>query len=876
MASQGRLYASRVDEAINSGSYLARQQARWGIDQLPDIEGFHPEAPWHFSAPLEHVLDPSKPFSNKRVPCASSVDANNTWRTFSWDGHTWQEVPPAPENQTTVLVAALLNDRLRRVEEIKNLKLQNSSLRNEIEWLRHQVTRLTPTPPRRSIMPYVLLFVFLLFLFITSARAEITTSSTRSYSVEQILKTSEDLEAFIEHAKRIHFTKMVTDRSSDFLETRTMGLIDIYVDKLYRFWGYTGRSFQNDIVYTISTICSHYIWEIVSICLAVYTVFTDNNPFLSLTYLAVATCTGFKFALLSISPIHTTSSAVMAIIIGISYIIDPFCGLTVAMIQMIAIILCGMCMSDAAYITHLRSHFITFIVYCCVHALKVVGLNPNVVGVAVVIIRLISLLPASGANTIEIRNAEGKVVSKLTAWPGAIFRFVQRMKQKTMVRSQIAPMVRIQPAALCTIKTPESSGSGFFVTNYIATAGHVVGVHTVVTVHYNGSEYQANVKRHVNNKDICLIVLPTALQQVPRLKVAAKPDYSWVCVCAPDNDGAFVTTTTPGLAHDGAISYATPTKNGMSGAPVLDSNGHVLGVHQTNTGYTGGAVILTPSDVLDPPKVNNGKALLEEIESLKKQLAMKQCEMEDQDIVDLVRCAVQREFSILRAELNQSKGKTKKGRGRPLMMRHKKRRVRVWTEEDYKRLLEAGFTKEELRRIARDIINSYTRDDDDDEEKAPAGFPEWSDPDLSDDSSVWSIATEGYEDENYNDNNDEDWDRDKRHKEWDDSYDYEQCAPSKFGKRPRQANYSGRFDPGLVKQAMRETTKADRVILGEQINKVVKSIEKPDELGDALYHLDASAYESGLPLFLERVRPRPKPPRHPPPKVRQKSPPPSN
>ena len=150
-------------------------------------------------------------------------------------------------------------------------------------------------------------------------------------------------------------------------------------------------------------------------------------------------------------------------------------------------------------------------------------------------------------------------------------------------------------------------------------------------------------------------------------------------------------STTEGVCHGETISYACATRDGMSGAPVLDVNGNVLGVHQTNTGYTGGATVIRATDAA--PYIDENAALKKGIEELKKMLreqTMNQRSVQDNEVVGIVRAAVQREIGILRDELNscyqKKKGKNKKGRGaRHRMLR---RGQKFLTEEEYQELLD--------------------------------------------------------------------------------------------------------------------------------------------------------------------------------------------
>lgn len=454
------------------------------------------------------------------------------------------------------------------------------------------------------------------------------------------------------------------------------------------------------------------------------------------------------------------------------------------------------------------------------------------------------------------------------------------------LRTGMTPMVRIQPRALVRVKASDSQGTVFFCGNHIVTAGHVVSGEVSVSIVANGRSYQTTVTKFLDGKDIAFLKIPQELQATPRMKVSKKRDATWVCVVAPDGEGYFTTATTPGSTHADSISYATPTRNGMSGAPVLDVDGRVLGVHQTNTGYTGGAVILTQEDITPLPKESEVALLKARIAELEGKAALvdvglaspapacaigriNQCRtLSDDDVVQLVRAAVAREFLVLRDELNQAKGKTKKGRGKLKrlggVVRRKRQRGPAFTEEEYKELLEKGIDPETIREMAQELL--------DDESEAEAGFPEWSDPEFSDDDDVWELASQGSFDES--DSGDH---QSKR------SYDsdYEQklripkpgkcmevetknatvvynTEPRPSGPQPKRDFYEN-LDTNMDKDfflgtALETTTKADRIILNDEIAAVIRARDDPVAFKEAVYQLDMKAWDMGLGLFQKKPK----------------------
>nr|AOR51906.1 trypsin-like serine protease [Mamastrovirus 5] len=364
-----------------------------------------------------------------------------------------------------------------------------------------------------------------------------------------------------------------------------------------------------------------------------------------------------------------------------------------------------------------------------------------------------------------------------------------------------------------------------------------------------------------------------------RYKIAQQPDYSTVVVLAYSSNG-LVVSQAQGQCHGDTISYTVPTQDGMSGAPVTDLHGRVLGVHQTNTGFTGGAVVIKTSDVTPPTRPTEDD-MRKQIEDLRKQLEEvnkpQPQEMLEQsnsgaEVVSLVREAVRREMDILRQEINQQlmlqkkKGKNKSG-GRGNIRKHvgKVKGRKYLTEKEYKELLEKGLDREELLDLIDDIIDKRI------------GFPEWSDPELSDD-----------DDSNWDTYGDEFDHRDvglqskpkQKIKEATqcviqvqevvpiDEVTISKATESKdftqhWGKEPVFESYDFDWTAEDAQNILPENsrlTKCDYIVLGSHILKlrhiITTALETNNfsELPKAVYALDHFAWDHGLEGFLQRIK----------------------
>lgn len=688
------LYVNRADEAIASADpnqLKARFDAKEWFDELRKI---NPIVPWYITYQPRMYFFPTT--RGDRILTASTV-CEDEWRTFvlTTQGceHVAIEVNHIDDHKPTILTAALMNDRVARKNELSDLKLENQLLRGQLAQYRNeQVT----TPKLILSWPTIFALVFLGFsLFWHSAQALTTTSTTDATNPMEMLRLNIWLEDFIKSAKNTIHTHHTT-------------VVNVI---------------QSSPTWIMVNLIMPYMWTCVVVCLGLVSVYKSEHKVLSLLFLCASSLSGSDWLMLSTASVQTIPSAIAQIVCVMISHIDPLGSMCLAAVIMGVTFLTSMCMSNVSFIQHSRAAAINAVVLFVSVMLRTLKVPALPIACALALVRAYTIMTTASGSTIEIRSEDGKVVAKEPAKPGVLFRFKQALRRFGQVRSSIAPLVRVNPAAVVRIETPDGIGTGFACANYIVTAGHVVGTHKVVSVCFGKAKYQSNLIRHVDGKDVALLKMPQQLQGMPRLKIASKVETEWVCVYSPDDEGAIVQSVVPGHQVDDCINYAVPTRDGMSGAPIVNPDGRVMAVHLTNTGYTGGAVIINLQDVTDPPKNNpNEDKLKAEIEELRKQLAAcNQSNTSEQEVVNLIRAAIGREMQILRSELNkelgftQAKGKTK-GKNRQKMMGAKKRKQRgpVFTEEEYQKLIDEGLTPDQIRDMVDDLYK-----------KEEAGYPEW-------------------------------------------------------------------------------------------------------------------------------------------------------
>ena len=700
------LYLNRADEALalqDSVQLKARFDARIWFD---DLRRIGPNKPWYITYQPRMLFFPTtKP---DRILTASTV-SEGEWRTFHLDMccgvPTAIEVNHIEDHQPTILAAALIEDRAEKSRIISELRLDNEILRGQLAMLRQE----QQSTPRLSLSWSTLFaLVFLGFsLFWHSANAITTTSTTNSRDPIGILKLNTWLEDFIKEAKKVVHTHHYTVVNT--VTTSPSWLV-------------------------ASAIVPH-LWSVVAVALGIITVYKSERKLLSLLFLAAASLSGGDFIFLASASMQTPISAVIQIVCVLISHMDPIGAICISALSMFIIFIASMCASNTTFIQQSRAASVNTAILVISVVLRTLKLPALPIAIALAIVRAYTILTTPSGATIEVRSEDGKVINKETLKPGLLFRFKQKMRKFVQLRSEMPPLVRVNPTAVVRLETPDGIGTGFFCANYIVTAGHVLGPHKVVSVCVGNSKIQATLARHVEGKDVALLKIPPPLQNYPRLKIAPKIDPAWLCVYSPDGEGAIVQSVVPGHQVEDCLDYATPTRDGMSGAPVVNPDGRVLGVHLTNTGYTGGAQIITQVDVTDPPKSTPTEDKLRaELEDLKRQLAGFKQSSTQEDIIGLIREAMAREMKILRSELNKElanitqiqqdefsqtkKGKTKKGRGRLKLRlagaKKRKQRGPVFTEEEYQRLLDEGLTPDEIRDMVDEMY-----------EEEAAGFPEW-------------------------------------------------------------------------------------------------------------------------------------------------------
>nr|QYV43522.1 ORF1a [Bovine astrovirus] len=748
------MYLNKVDETVNAGIYAQRAHAR---DYFQILNAIRPNRPWDIRR-VGGVL-------------TASTVIDGEWVTYDLDQGL---IIPRDESTTphprVALVASLLDER-------DKLKSENADKDLQFSLLRHEYERIRPQPARPFTMPWYVLFLLCLIGFtmlIPGARAD--------PHVDTHGHLYADMQRLVAHV------------------TQALGPI-----------------FKDSVVHQVYNVLPH-TWHAVVVVVAIITAFRSENRVLSLMWLILANLSNGTWLYMVFAPYQTLVSALFhGGVVVISYV-DMGLAIAMSMLAPLAMAVGAAFFSDIIYIQNLKASLINCALFFICLVARILSVDTLPLALCASFFRAYMLMRSTQhATTIEVKDSTGKTLCKEPVQPGLLFRFAQKARNlfPQRIRHTQAPLVRVNPGAVCVIETPEGKGTAFFCANYIVTAAHVVGRHQVATVVVGSQRIQAHVARVVPNKDIALLKIPPTLQNAPRLKIAKNKDVTWVCVYTPGEGGSIVQSVVPGNIIQDSVDYAIQTIDGMSGGPIVNPDGHVIGVHQTNTGYTGGGEILNHEDVVDPPKDDEKAKLKAELEELRKQL--KQCSGPNEaNVVALVREAMAREMQVLRSELDAALvkfGQTKKGKTkrRRAVLRGAKpgRRQRgpLFTEEEYQAMLDEGLTRDDIKRIVEEI---YLKEE--------AGFPEWEPMD-----------------DDYDPN--EDW-------------VFESDTP--YGQKttviPSFRQYCRRdYDPADVDDMVRQLSAADLEALGPMVKIIINTSKNRNPLGPIMCMTDRYAAYNGLP-----------------------------
>nr|QXO14928.1 MAG: non-structural polyprotein [Chicken astrovirus] len=266
-----------------------------------------------------------------------------------------------------------------------------------------------------------------------------------------------------------------------------------------------------------------------------------------------------------------------------------------------------------------------------------------------------------------------------------------------------------------------SMGVGFRLGNYLYTAGHVVGEAKVAKVTWKGLTSQAKILGHVElplfTDTLARLEVPKPFAQLPVFRLAKSADNDYVQMVCFDNNMQNVVTFSGWANIDGEYLNAPfETYAGTSGSPIINRDGRILGVHfGSNAVVSQGFVIIRL--FASEPAVKQCKAdedLAEEIVrkvmgGIRVSFASLTSELEKQrEELNALKQLVNDLLDTDLLALEKKKGKTKRtARGQKHKVKHISKaafmKTKVLTEEEYRRLEEEGFSKDEIKEIVDNL-----------------------------------------------------------------------------------------------------------------------------------------------------------------------------
>nr|APA19811.1 ORF1a [Avian astrovirus] len=286
-----------------------------------------------------------------------------------------------------------------------------------------------------------------------------------------------------------------------------------------------------------------------------------------------------------------------------------------------------------------------------------------------------------------------------------------------------------------------AAGVGFRLGNYLYTAGHVIGEAKTAKVTWKGMTTSTKVLGQIElplfTDTLAKLELPKPFQQLPVFRLAKTSDNDYVQMVSFDNNFQNVVTFTGWASIDGDYLNAPfETYPGTSGSPIINRDGRLLAVHFGSNAVVSQGFVVIRLFATEP--VVRQCATSDEIEDritqrvmaglrLSHAVIMQQLEEQREEILQLKQQLAfftgEEESCILD---EKKKGKTKKTvRG----LKHKTKGIskaafmkqKILTEEEYRRLEEEGFSKEEIKDIVDnlreqawlDYLNQQDEEDDD-------------------------------------------------------------------------------------------------------------------------------------------------------------------
>nr|BAX00264.1 ORF1ab [Porcine astrovirus 5]BAX00267.1 ORF1ab [Porcine astrovirus 5] len=720
-----------MDQLFRRGDPFAR---RW-VESRPDV----------YKSMLKLFPDNAVVFITRArhnrdfAPVASSVDHDSEWVSYKYTGTTWEQVDEVPVDSQSAVVSVALLENARLKEQVKDLQSKNSQAALEYSLLRHDYERIRPAAPQPYKWGKIFLYAFVVGLLVSSlpmshAWPEGDPEKSANHPVAGSLYPHPQDDDY----QRSSFTfdnlrELMTDWNKKAFN------YTLYRDNLFReYLTIKDRliTYESSPVIKVFLFFRPYwsLWFFSSLTFLFQSYGTSNWLVASLIVI-LSLKTGDRTMGLIPVPWMTTTGAWVHLVLMLVSLFDALGALFLSLLYLFCAPLVYLWQPDETFFSTIRSSTLVAI------SNLLTVLSRNIPGCdilclsLVVVWRIYQAWCTVGATRLEIKTADGKTAKVVSLAPSFFQRARRKFRQAT--KPFRAPSFPIPSNCLVHITTDQGSGTGFRTGNYLVTARHVVAgaTSTEVSVGSLTTTLTSADWIPLGERDIVKAKLPSLFQHLSSVRVADKSSNDWIGLLTFAPNGSYYQLAVgDGLWFDDTLTYALDSDNGSSGSPVIDRTGKVVAVHTMSTGYTASGQRLVREDVENISKVQEKDREIEklkaELEALRTQPSLQQSDC-PQEVVDLVREAVRQEMLRLRLEFAQAKGKNKRGRGRKHNLNLRAKRVgKQFTEQEYRRLQEEGWTKDDLRDMAYQLWEETQAEN--------AGYGDWSDPEWSDDASLGS------------------------------------------------------------------------------------------------------------------------------------------
>nr|QJI53428.1 MAG: nsp1a [Astroviridae sp.] len=434
--------------------------------------------------------------------------------------------------------------------------------------------------------------------------------------------------------------------------------------------------------------------------------------------------------------------------------------------------------------------------------LKVLALPLGMQVVITVVAALANVGFSAATGTVTITNPDGTTTKykRYTQIGNTIAEKVVSIWQKAKAVRGVLPSFPLQTDAVCLVEVETQDGlyqgTGFRLGNYIYTAGHVVKGATKINLKWNGLSVQGKLVGEIElpmfTDTMARIQVPNAFTLMKSLRVAKELQNDYFQMISFGQNHEPVTFTGWGTIDSPYFAAPFATHPGTSGSPVIDRTGKVVAMHFGSNLACSSGYVLTDLFRTEPPvkqctvqdelmeKVVQGvrnatsdimakiEQMLLRLNAVEKSVTEKEnkitnlCKVIDKNADEYNKTIPKLHERLCKLEeliktqevqevtREEAKGKTKKtvrgakARYAPIAAAIKKKfsKMKMLTEEEYKRLQDEGFTAAEIREVVNNLreqafLNWQMENEDDWESE-----PEWSDYDHDFDSDREIVETQ--------------------------------------------------------------------------------------------------------------------------------------